>query len=77
MAVQHFIFLFRTGPVVQSVACPTTDQGVASLMPARSHTFMEVDHEITYLVILLPSADSIGLLSVTSESMCTKYWLTA
>ena len=24
----------------------TADQGVASLIPARSHTFLEIDHEI-------------------------------
>ena len=28
--------------------------GVASLLPARSHTFMEIDHEIISTVILLP-----------------------
>ena len=32
--------------------------GVASLIPARSHTFVEIDHEIISTVILLPSADS-------------------
>ena len=32
----------------------TADLGVASSIPARSHTFVEIDHEI----ILLPSADS-------------------
>ena len=53
--------------------------GVASSIPARSHTFVEIDHEIIFTVILLPSADSFkkGCLSVTSESMCTNYWLTA
>ena len=34
------------------------DQGVASLIPARSHTFLEVDHEIIFNVILLPSPES-------------------
>ena len=34
------------------------DPGVASLIPARSHTFVEIDHEIISTVILLPSADS-------------------
>ena len=74
------------GRIVQSVtclatdACLTADPGVASSIPARSHTFVEIDHEIISIVILLPSAECIiqeGLLSVTSESMCTKYWLTA
>ena len=50
---------------------------VASSIPAGSHTFVEIDHEIISTVILLPSADSEGLLSVTSESMCTNYWFTA
>ena len=36
----------------------TADPGVASSIPALSHTFMEIDHEIISMVILLPSADS-------------------
>ena len=32
--------------------------GIASSIPARSHTFVEIDHEIISAVILLPSADS-------------------
>ena len=52
------------GRVAQSVtclatdACLTADPGVASSIPARSHTFVEFDHEIISMVILLPSADS-------------------
>ena len=55
--------LILLGHVAQSVMCLTTDApltadpGVASLFPARSHTFVEVDHEI-FSIILLPSADS-------------------
>ena len=51
------------GRVAQSVtclatdACLTADPGVASSIPARSHTFVEIDHEIISAVILLPSAD--------------------
>ena len=51
------------GRVAQSVACLATDAcltadpGVASLIPARYHTFVEIDHEIISTVILLPSAD--------------------
>ena len=37
--------------------CLTADAGVASWITARSHTFVEIDHEII-LTILLPSADS-------------------
>ena len=51
--------------VAQSVTCLATDAcltakktGVASSIPARSHTFVEIDHEIISTVILLPSADS-------------------
>ena len=50
--------------VAQSVTCLATDAsltadpGVASSIPARSHTFMEIDHEIISMVILLPSAES-------------------
>ena len=52
------------GRVAQSVTCLATnvcltaDPGVASSIPARSHTFVEIDHEIISTVILLPSADS-------------------
>ena len=34
-------------------ACTTADSGVASSIPARSHTFVEIDHEIISTVILL------------------------
>ena len=50
--------------VAQSVTCLATDAcltaipGIASSIPARSHTFVEIDHEIISTVILLPSADS-------------------
>ena len=50
--------------VAQSVMCLATDEclnehpGDASSIPARSNTFMEIDHEIISTVILLPSADS-------------------
>ena len=34
------------------------DPGVASSIPVRSHTFMEIDHEMISMVIFLPSTDS-------------------
>ena len=44
---------------VSSYRCvSTSDPGVASSIPVRSHTFIEIDHEIISTVILLPSADS-------------------
>ena len=70
------------GGVAQSVtclatdACLTADPGVVSSIPVRSHTFVEIDHEMNYTVILLPSADPFKK-GCTSESMCTNYWLTA
>ena len=61
----HFLIIKTDGPgrVAQSVTCLATDAcltaipGVASLIPARSHTIVEIDHEIISTVILLPSAD--------------------
>ena len=38
-------------------ACLTADPGVASSIPVRYHTFVEIDYEIISTVILLPSAD--------------------
>ena len=55
---------YLPGRVAQSVtclatdACLTADPGVASSIPARSHSFVEIDHEIASMVILLPSAGS-------------------
>ena len=53
----------KPGRVAQSVMCLptnanlTADSGVASSILARSHTFMEIDHEVISTVIL-PSAES-------------------
>ena len=50
--------------IAQSVMCLTTDAsltanpGVASSILARSHTFIEIEHEMISTVILLPSAES-------------------
>ena len=38
-----------------TVACLTADPGVASSIPAQSHTFLEIDHEIISTAILLAS----------------------
>ena len=52
------------GRVAQSVTCLVTDAkltadpGVVSSILARSHTFVEIDHEIISTIILLPSAES-------------------
>ena len=52
-------FAKKPGRVEQPVtclatdACLTADPGVASSIPARYHTFVEIDHEIISTVILL------------------------
>ena len=61
---RSFIIERLPGRVAQLVACLatdaclTSDPGVASSIPVRSHTFVEIDHEIISTVILLPFADS-------------------
>ena len=57
---------------MQSIACLTVDPGVASWIRVLS---VEIDHKIISPVILLLPLVQEGLLSVTSESMCTKNWL--
>ena len=52
------IFLSLSNQTLSTDASLTADPGVASLIPARSHTFVEIDHEIISTVILLPSAES-------------------
>ena len=53
-----------SGCEAQSVTCLATDAsltgdpGVGSSIMARSHIFVEIDHEIISTVILLPSAKS-------------------
>ena len=59
---QNRYFSYLPGHVAQLVMCLATDAsltadpGVVSLILARSHTFVEIDHEIISTVILLPSA---------------------
>ena len=59
-----FVYQMTLGRAAQSVTCLATDAsltadpGVASSILARSHTFMEIDHEIISTAILLPSAES-------------------
>ena len=63
-------------PIAQMVTSPIADPGITSLIPVLSNTFVEIDHEIISTTILLLRLIQEGL-SVTSESMCTKYWLNA
>ena len=70
-------FLYIPGHVTQSVTCLTADPGVASSIPAQSHTCMEIDHEIISTAISSLQLIQEGLLSVTSKSMFTNDLLTA
>ena len=59
----RFSHVKSPGGIAQSVTCLATDvyltadPGVASLITAQWHTFVEIDHEIISMVILLPSAE--------------------
>ena len=52
--ISYSVMIYLPGRVAQSVtclatdACLTADPGVASSIPARSHTFVEIDHEIIF-----------------------------
>ena len=52
--LSNFVYLNIPGRVAQSVTCLTTDAcltadlGVASSIPSRSHTFVEIDHDNFY-----------------------------
>ena len=74
--ITNIIASYIPSRIVQSVTCLSADPGVASLILAQSHTLVEINHEIISTAIFLALIQK-GLLSVTSESMCTKYWLTA
>ena len=60
----YLLLIISPGCVAQSVTCLATDAsliadpGVASSIPVRFHTFVEIDHGIISMVILLPSAES-------------------
>ena len=61
---RHVSKASEPGRVAQSVTCLTTDTrlaanpGDASSIPAWSHTFIEIDHELIFTAFLLPSTDS-------------------
>ena len=42
-----------TGPIVKSIVSLTADPEVASLIPTQYHTFMELDHKVISMGILL------------------------
>ena len=59
---------------VATDASLTADPGVASSIPARSHTFVETEHEIISTLILLPSAESFkkGCCQLKAKVGCVK-----
>ena len=40
----------------------------------QQHSFVVIGHEIIYMAIILLLLIKEGQLSVTDETMCTKYW---
>ena len=76
----NIYYIISVASIAQPETCLTTDTclaadpGVASLIPAQSHTFVEIDHEIIDMAIQ-PLIQK-GYLSV-SKSMLTKHWFTA
>ena len=70
-----------TGALVQWVGRLIADPGVVGSIWSQSHTFVEIDYGIFSTVILLLLLIQEGsvfadyLVSVTSDSMRTKYWL--
>ena len=67
-----------TGRVAQLVTCLaidaslTADPGVASLIPARSHTFEEIDYKIISTGIYFPSSESFNQLQAKECARSTR-----
>ena len=51
--MMHINLLITPGLIVQWVARLIVHPGVMSMIPARSHTFVEIDNEIFSIDILL------------------------
>ena len=69
----HFPDKNKPGRIAQSEKCLTADSGVTSLLQARSHTFVEIDHEMIPMPILLPSTDSRRDVVSYKGKLSTKY----
>ena len=73
---QHMFWL-RNKKIIFSYTLLSGGLSVMKYQPGPILPCQEIDHEIistVILTLLLPLLQG-GLLSVTSESMCTKYWL--
>ena len=65
--------------VEQFILILIVDLRVLSLIPARPHTFMEIDHEIFLMSVTRESKEDgkdqeSTQSSTVPESMCTEYW---
>ena len=69
--------LRRSGHLAQSGVSLTANQGGAGSSPGPATYIVEIYHEIISMVILPLPLIQEGQMSVSGESMCTKYWLTA
>ena len=49
--------------------CCTVDPGVMSLIQIWSHTFVKIAHEIIFTAVLLLSADSRRIVSLTQKNV--------
>ena len=62
------------GSMAKLVTCLTADQGVTRSILGWFGTFVDIDSDtISRAILLLPLIQN-GLLSVTSECLCMKYW---
>ena len=48
----------RTATCLITAVCLTADSGLVSLILGGSHTFLDIDHEMISMVIIIPSPDS-------------------
>ena len=75
------VIKIKQGSVAQSVtdSSVTANPMIASSILARSHTFVEIDHERISTVILLPSAESfkISCCQLQAKVCAQLHWLTA
>ena len=55
------------GSKYQILVCVTVDPGLGSSMPAKSHTFVEIDNEIISTVILLPESVKNGCFQLQTK----------
>ena len=58
LSISKFLSVAQSLTCLVTGACLTADPGVPSSIPARSHTFVEIDYEIISTVIFLPYAES-------------------